>query len=330
MTTVTPDAGDLDDLGAGRGGASGSGSAAGGAGGVGTGRARAIAGRLRPSRLLLNIALGAIALFWLVPTVSLAIISLRPESLFEISGWWKVFTAPSQLTFHNYSAILSGGFAAGGALDSLVTSLEITVPAALLVTVISSMAAYSLVFGQWKGRDWVFLLIVGLIVVPLQVALIPVVELYHTVGNITGYNPFGKIVGVVIFHVGFGLPFGIFLMRNFYLGIPRDLIEAGRMDGAREWKLFRRVVLPLGLPAAAALGVFQFVWVWNDLLVALVFLGGNPHVPLTIYLFDQTRSLAADYWLIATGGILSVIIPVIVFFAFQRHFVRGMLAGAVK
>ncbi len=128
------------------------------------------------------------------------------------------------------------------------------------------------------------------------------VELYHTIGNITGYNPFGTIVGVVIFHVGFGLPFGIFLMRNFYLGIPRDLIEAGRMDGAREGKLFRRVVLPLGLPAAAALAVFQFVWVWNDLLVALVFLGGNPHVPLTVFLYDQTRSLAEDYWIIATGA----------------------------
>ena len=126
---------------------------------------------------------------------------------------------------------------------------------------------------------------------PVQVALIPVVELYHTIGNITGYNPFGTIVGVVIFHVGFGLPFGIFLMRNFYLGIPRDLVEAGRMDGARECTLFRRVVLPLGLPAVAALAVFQFVWVWNDLLVALVFLGGNPHVPLTVFLFDQTRSL---------------------------------------
>lgn len=294
------------------------------------GRAAAVGRRMRPSRLVLNIALAAIALLWLVPTISLAIISLRPEALFETSGWWKVFTAPSQLTFHNYSTLLKSGFAAGGVLSSLLTSIEITVPAALLVTVISSMTAYSLVFGNWRGRDAVFVLIVALIVVPLQVALIPTVELYHTIGNITGYNPFGKIVGVVIFHVGFGLPFGIFLMRNFYLGIPRDLIEAGRMDGAREFKLFRRVVLPLGLPAAAALTVFQFVWVWNDLLVALIFLGGNPHVPLTVFLYDQTRSLAADYWIIATGGIISIVIPVAVFFAFQRHFVRGMLAGSVK
>jgi alpha-glucoside transport system permease protein len=295
-----------------------------------SGRMVAVGRRLRPSRLVLNIALSAIALLWLLPTFALTIISLRPESLFQTSGWWKVFTAPSQLTFHNYSALLKSGFAAGGVLSSLLTSLEITVPSALLVTAISSMAAYSLVFGSWKGRDAVFLGIVALIVVPLQVALIPTVELYHTIGSITGYNPFGKIVGVVIFHVGFGLPFGIFLMRNFYLGIPRDLIEAGRMDGAREGRLFRRVVLPLGLPAAAALAVFQFVWVWNDLLVALVFLGGNPHVPLTVFLYGQTRSLAEDYWIIATGGIISILIPVAVFFAFQRHFVRGMLAGSVK
>lgn len=294
------------------------------------GRIAAAGRRLRPSRLVLNLVLGVVALLWLVPTVSLAIISFRPESLFDTSGWWRVFTAPSELTFHNYSALLRSGLAAGGVLSSLLTSLEITVPAAILVTGISSLTAYSLVFGNWKGRDAVFLTIVALIVVPVQVALIPTVELYHTIGNITGYNPFGKIIGVVIFHVGFGLPFGIFLMRNFYLGVPRDLVEAGRMDGARELTLFRRVVLPLGLPAAAALSVFQFVWVWNDLLVALVFLGGNPHVPLTVFLFDQTRSLAEDYWIIATGGIISILVPVAVFFAFQKHFVRGMLAGSVK
>jgi alpha-glucoside transport system permease protein len=293
-------------------------------------RLAAVGRRMRPSRLVLNVALAAIALLWLVPTVSLAIISLRPEALFETSGWWKIFTAPSELTFHNYSTLVKSGLAAGGVLSSLLTSLEITVPTTILVTGVSSMAAYSLVFGSWRGRDAVFVCIVALIVVPLQVALIPTVELYHTIGNIIGYNLFGTIAGVVIFHVGFGLPFGIFLMRNFFLGIPRDLIEAGRMDGAREGKLFRRVVLPLGLPAIAALAVFQFVWVWNDLLVALIFLGGNPHVPLTVFLFDQTRSLAEDYWIIATGGIFSILIPLAVFFAFQRHFVRGMLAGSVK
>jgi alpha-glucoside transport system permease protein len=284
----------------------------------------------RPSRLALNVVLSAIALFWLVPTISLTIISLRPESFFGISGWWKVFAAPSELTFHNYSSLFSQGLAAGGLLDSLVTSLIITVPATLLVVVLSALAAYSLVFGAWRGRDVVFLVVVGLIVVPLQIAMIPVVELYHSLSSVIGYNLYGTIPGVIIFHVGFGLPFGIFLMRNFYTGVPRDLIEAGRIDGAGEWTLFRRIVLPLGLPAAAALGVFQFIWVWNDLVVALVFLGGNVHHTLTLFLYGQTRTLAANYWVISAGGMVSIVVPMIVFFAFQKHFVRGMLAGAVK
>jgi alpha-glucoside transport system permease protein len=291
---------------------------------------RRLAIRFRPSRLVLNIVLIIIALFWLVPSISLLVISFRPESLFGVSGWWTALTAPAQLTFSNYQALLSSGLAAGGILDSVVTTALITVPATVLVTVISSLAAYSLVFGRWRGRTAVFLVIVGLLVVPVQVALIPVAQLYDAFGNLTGLKVFGTLPGVVIFHVAFGLPFGIFLMRNFYTGIPRDLLEAGRIDGAGEWTLFRRVVLPLGLPAAASLAIFQFIWVWNDLLVGLVFLGGNAHHTLTIFLFSQTRTLAADYWVIATGAMISIIVPLAIFFAFQRYFVRGVLAGAVK
>ena len=303
---------------------------------------RSLLRRLRPSHLTVNILLGAVALFWLVPSISMLIISFRDSSLYEISGWWKVFTDPSQLTIENYKELFTGGtsstlgggvpsgFAPGGVLNSFVTSLEISVPATILVTLISSLTAYSLVFGRWKGRSVVFLVIVGLLVVPLQVALIPVASLYHDIGNATGWNPFGTIPGVVIFHVAFGLPFGIFLMRNFYIGIPIALIEAGRIDGAGEWLLFRRVVVPLGIAAAASLAIFQFIWVWNDLLVALVYLGGNPHVPLTLFLYNQERALANNFWIISTGSMFSIILPLGVFFAFQRYFVSGMLAGAVK
>jgi len=157
-----------------------------------------------------------------------------------------------------------------------------------------------------------------------------VAQLYDAFFNLTGLHVYATLPGVVIFHVAFGLPFGIFLMRNFYTGIPKDLLEAGRIDGAGEWTLFRRVVLPLGLPAAASLAIFQFIWVWNDLLVGLVFLGGNAHHTLTIYLFSFTRTLSNDYWVIATGGIISILVPLAIFFAFQRYFVRGVLAGAVK
>jgi alpha-glucoside transport system permease protein len=291
---------------------------------------RRLTARLGRGRPVVNIILALIAIFWLVPSIGLLVVSLRPESAFTQSGWWTVLTAPSQLTLQNYSTLFSEGLKPGGLLDSLITSVVITVPTTILVTTISSLSAYSLVFGRWRGRDAVFLVIVALMVVPIQMALIPVASLYKSIGSATGFNPFGTVFGVVIFHVAFGLPFGIFLMRNFYKGIPRDLLEAGRIDGAGEWKLFRRVVLPLGVPAAASLAIFQFIWVWNDLLVALIFLGGNPHAPLTIFLFSQVRELASNYWVISTGGIISIIIPLIVFFSFQRYFVRGMLAGAVK
>ena len=202
--------------------------------------------RVRPSRIVLNVVLAAVAIFWLVPSIGIAIISLRPNSAFQQSGWWTVFTAPAQLTFSNYQQLFSAGFKAGGVLNSLTTSIAITVPVTILVTVISSLTAYSLVFGRWRGRTAVFLLIVAMLVLPLQMALIPVASLYKIVDNSTGLHLFGSVIGTIIFHVAFGLPFGIFLMRNFYSGIPHDLLEAGRIDGAGEWTLFRKVVMPIG------------------------------------------------------------------------------------
>jgi alpha-glucoside transport system permease protein len=286
--------------------------------------------RIRPSRIVVNVLLAAIAIFWLVPAIGVAIISLRPESAFSQSGWWTVFSAPAQLTFHNYQALFSAGFKPGGVLDSVTTSIAITVPVTILVTMISALTAYSLVFGRWRGRTVVFLLIVAMLVLPLQMALIPVASLYKLIGTATGLKLFGTVIGTIVFHVAFGLPFGIFLMRNFYTGIPLDLLEAGRIDGAGEWTLFRKVVLPIGLPALASLAIFQFIWVWNDLLVALIFLSGNTHQTLTLFLFGQTRALSSNYWIISTGAMISIVIPLIVFFAFQRYFVRGVLAGAVK
>jgi alpha-glucoside transport system permease protein len=285
---------------------------------------------LRLSRSVLDIILAVVAIFWLVPTIGLTIISLRPERFFQQSGWWTALGAPAQLTLQNYATLFSQGLVPGGVLDSLTTSLAITLPATFLVAIISTLAAYSLVFGRWRGRDAVFLAVVALLVVPVQVALIPVVQLYRAFGSISGFNPYGTILGIIIFHVAFGLPFGIFLMRNFLIGIPQDLLEAGRIDGAGQWTLFQRVVLPLSLPAAMSLAIFQFIWVWNDLLVALVFLGGNTHHPLTIFLYSYTRTLAANYWIISTGAMVSILVPLVVFFSLQRYFVQGVLAGAVK
>ena len=293
-------------------------------------RRRPLGTQIRRFHPVLNIVLVLVGLFWLVPSIGLAIISLRPEGLFSVSGWWTALTTPAQLTFGNYQTLFGQGLAAGGLVDSVVTSLVVTIPATILVTLISSLTAYSLVFGRWPGRDVVLLVIVGLLVVPLQMALLPVANLEGAIKTATGIQIFGTAFAVVIFHVAFGLPFGIFLMRNFYTGIPRDLLEAGRIDGAGEWALFRRVVLPLGLPAAASLAIFQFIWVWNDLLVSLVFFGGGSHFTLPVFLVDQTRAFASSYWVISTGAMISILIPLVVFFSFQRYFVRGVLAGAVK
>jgi alpha-glucoside transport system permease protein len=260
-----------------------------------------------------------VGLLWLLPLVSLLIASLRSASDNAASGWWKVFTSPSQLTFGNYENLLHNSTM----VSSFWNTVLITVPASLLVVVISALAAYAFAWIDFPGRDGLFLIVVGLLVVPLQVALIPVARLYGAVGL------FGSIPGVVLFHVAFGLPFAIFLLRNFFIGIPRDLLEAARMDGASEWTIFTRVVLPLGLPAIASLLIFQFLWVWNDLLIALVFAGPDAK-PLTVAIRDQTRQFGSNIDVISSGAFLSVIVPLIVFFAFQRYFVQGLLAGSVK
>jgi alpha-glucoside transport system permease protein len=268
---------------------------------------------------LLQGLLALIGVVWLVPTIGLFIASLRPESENASSGWWTIFTAPGQLTLDNYKTLLDNGDITGSFLNTVL----ITVPATLLVILIGSMAGYACAWIDFKGRDWIFISIIALLVVPIQVALIPIAALFGQL------NIFGTIPGVVAFHVAFGLPFAIFLLRNFFAGIPRDLLEAARMDGANEWLIFRRIILPLGLPAIASLGIFQFLWVWNDLLVALIFADVDSR-PLTVFLASQTRQFGSSIDLLASGSFLSLVVPLIVFFAFQRFFVQGVMAGSVK
>ncbi|NDZ80269.1 carbohydrate ABC transporter permease [Streptomyces sp. SID10853] len=260
-----------------------------------------------------------VGLFWLMPTVGLLLSSLRGPSDIAASGWWKVFTAPSQMTFDNYAKILDNKVIT----DSLLSTVMITVPATVLVVVIGSLAAYAFAWMDFPGRDWWFLIVVGLLVVPVQVALIPVSKLFGEVGL------FETTAGVVLFHVAFGLPFAIFLLRNFFAEIPRELLEAARLDGAGEIRLFTRVVMPLGGPAIASLGIFQFLWVWNDMLVALIF-ADSKHPPITVALQQQVRQFGNNIDVLAPGAFISMVIPLTVFFAFQRQFVNGVMAGAVK
>lgn len=275
-----------------------------------------------------RLGLVVVALVWLMPTVGLLSSSLRSPEDISVSGWWEVFDLNSsfpwlidagQLTGQNYSSLLSNELVTG----SLFTTLLITIPSTLTVVIIGALAGYAFAWLEFPGRDWIFLIVVGLLVVPVQVALIPVAKLFNTLGL------FNTTPGVVIFHTAFGLPFAVFLLRNFFAEIPRELLEAARLDGAGEIRLFTRVVMPLGGPAIASLGIFQFLWVWNDMLVALIFSDASSP-PITVALQQQVRQFGNNIDVLAPGAFVSMIIPLIVFFAFQRQFVSGMMAGAVK
>jgi alpha-glucoside transport system permease protein len=266
-----------------------------------------------------TIFLLVVALLWLVPTIGLLAASFRTAADNNASGWWTALTQPAQLTLEPYRNLLGDP----EMVRSFANTVLITFPSALLVVVVAALAAYAFAWVRFAGRDWLFIVVVGLLVVPLQVALIPVARLYNVLGI------FGSIPGVVLFHLAFGLPFAIFLLRNFFVGIPHELLEAARMDGASEWRIFARVVMPLALPAIASLLIFQFLWVWNDLLVALVFAGSDAQ-PLTVAIREQLRSFGSNIDVIAPGAFLQLMVPLIVFFAFQRYFVQGLLAGSTK
>ena len=267
----------------------------------------------------LNIVLIVVALLWLLPTFGLLIGSLRNSGDNADSGWWQAITNPSQLSLDNYSAL----FESDKMVQAFWNTVFIAVPSTLLVVLLAALAAYAFAFISFPGRDWLLLLVVGLLVVPIQVALIPLATLFGDIGI------FGSRLAVVLFHVGFGLPFAVFLLRNFFIGIPREMLEAARIDGASEMRIFARVVLPVALPAIASLSIFQFLWTWNDMLVALIFAGPD-NGPLTVAIREQTRQFGANIDIIAPGAFISMIVPLIVFFAFQRYFVQGMLAGSEK
>lgn len=259
-----------------------------------------------------------LGLLWLVPTFGLLLTSLIVPEQVGSAGWWEVLSTPSLATLENYGDILENE-----AITSAIwTTLWISLGATALPIVVAALAAYAFAWLEFPGRDWLFLIVVALLVVPIQMALIPIFSLYNDLGL------FDTIIGLILFHTAFGLPFAIFLLRNFFIGIPKDLIEAARIDGASELRIFARLILPLGLPAIASLAIFQFLWVWNDLLVALTF--GQETQPITVAIFSQLRAFGANIELIAPAAFLSLAIPLIVFFAFQRYFVQGLLAGSVK
>jgi alpha-glucoside transport system permease protein len=266
----------------------------------------------------LNILLAIIGVLWLVPTIGLFITSILPLSALAGGGWWQIFTHPSLATWSNYHAL----FQNSGLLTALKTTAYIAVGNTVLVVIIGAMAGYAFAWLDFPGRDWLFVAVIALLVVPIQMALIPMFRLYDALGL------FDTWFGIALFHTAFGLPFAIFLLRNFFVGLPKDILESARIDGASEIRIFLRLILPLGLPAIASLAIFQFLWTWNDLLVALTF--GQSTTPITVFIASQLREFGSSLDIIAPASFISLVIPLAVFFAFQRYFVQGLLAGSVK
>jgi alpha-glucoside transport system permease protein len=264
------------------------------------------------------IILVVIGVLWLVPTVGLFLTSLFSPTDVNSLGWWEIFSKPSLATFQNYRDIWSDQ----SIRSAFFTTVWIALGGTFFPIIVAALAGYAFAWLEFPGRDWLFILVIALLVVPLQMALIPMFRLYNDL------NIFDTKLGLILFHTAFGLPFAIFLLRNFFIGIPKELLEAARIDGASEIRIFVRLILPLGLPAIASLAIFQFLWTWNDLLVALSL--ARDTQPLTVAIFSQLRQFGNNLQVIAPASFLSLIVPLGVFFAFQRYFVQGLLAGSVK
>ncbi|MFE0458339.1 carbohydrate ABC transporter permease [Kitasatospora sp. NPDC058965] len=279
-----------------------------------------------------------LTVLWTIPTLGLLITSLRPKQDVTDSGWWTFFAHPNATLSNYHTVLFEGGFGvSGGLMPYMVNSLAIAVPATIFPLVIASMAAYALAWVRFRGSDTLFFLIFALQVVPLQMTLIPLLQLFSGgahLGGVTivpGFNLSGTYAPVWLAHTMFALPLATFLLHNFISQLPRDLMEAAVVDGASHFKIFRSIVLPLCTPALASFAIFQFLWVWNDLLVALTFAGGTPEVaPMTVRLAQLSGSFGGHWELLTAGAFLSMIIPLLVFFALQRYFVRGLLSGSVK
>jgi alpha-glucoside transport system permease protein len=280
-----------------------------------------------------------IALLWTIPTFGLFISSFRPENDIKSNGWWNFFASPS-FTLENYREVLFGTSNVNGRLASyFINSLVITIPSVLFPVFFCSLAAYALAWLNFRGRDWIYIGIFALQIVPLQMALVPLLSFFSkgvTLGGVQllpAWDLQGpdKFIQVWFAHTCFALPLGIFLLHNFMAELPRDLIEAAKVDGASHPKIFRSVVLPLIVPALASFAIFQFLWVWNDLLVALIFAGGNQRTaPLTVRLAEMAGTRGNEWQRLTSGAFISIVIPLIVFLSLQRYFVRGLLAGSVK
>jgi alpha-glucoside transport system permease protein len=292
---------------------------------VATGRKRAkgVNDPAHKAPFWVKLVLVLLCLLWFLPTLGLAITSIRNRSDATDSGWWTIFTSPAnftRLTVENYSDVLDRadiGLA-------FVNTLAITLPATIIPILIAAFAAYSFSFMQFPGRDLLLILIVGLLVVPTQVALVPLLQIY---GNL-GLN--GTFLAVWLAHIGFGMPLAVYIIRNYMATLPKEVIESAKIDGASHFQTFWKLILPMSTPVLASFAIFQFLWVWNDLLNALIFIGPGENKPLTIALVQLLGQQGQGWQLLTAGALLTMIVPIVVFLSLQRYFVRGLTAGSVK
>jgi alpha-glucoside transport system permease protein len=282
--------------------------------------------RRRGAEWWLHIALVAIMILWAIPALGLLVASFRTAQATNGSGWWTAFAPPYQFTFQNYDYVLNRS----GFWNSFINSFVITIPATVLVVMIAAFAAYAFAWMNFRFRNVLFVLMVGLLVVPLQVTLIPVLELFRGV-TIFGNKITGTVLAVWLAHTGYGLPFAIYLLRNYMGSLPKEVFESASIDGAGPATAFFRLALPMSVPALASLIIFQFLWVWNDLLVALTFLGPIPqNHPMSVTLANLTTNFGGDWQFLTAAAFISMIVPILVFLGLQRYFVRGITGGAVK
>jgi alpha-glucoside transport system permease protein len=274
-----------------------------------------------------------LAVLWTVPTIGLFISSFRPEEDVKNSGWWTFFTDP-HVTLENYRTVLTGSDT--NLATYFVNSIVITLPSVLIPITLASMAAYAFAWMKFPGRNFLFIAVFAMQIVPIQVTMIPLLSLYVSppfgLPSLAGSEaPGGGFWTIWLSHTIFALPLAIYLLHNFMREVPAELVESARVDGAGHVRIFTQIMLPLTLPAIAAFGIFQFLWVWNDLLVALVFGGGNLDVsPLTVRLAELSGTRGQDWHLLSAGAFVSLVVPLVVFLSLQRFFLRGLLAGSVK
>ncbi len=274
------------------------------------------------ANLVVKVLLFLLCVVWMVPALGLLVTSLREPDAANSTGWWNAIASPldfTQWTFANYDQVLSGGMG-----NAFVNSFVISLPATIIPIMIAAFAAYAFTFMEFRGRDALFIIVVGLLVVPNQVALVPLLKIYADLG----LN--GQFLSIWLAHAGFGMPLAIYILRNYMATLPKAVIESAKIDGASHFTTFWQLIVPMSVPALASFAIFQFLWVWNDLLVALLFLGPGENEAVTVNLAGLLGTQGQGWQLLTAGAFITMVVPLIVFLSLQRYFVRGLTAGSVK